>query len=390
MALSMYYMVSNIFCYLIILILVANYRFNDRQSYADDFTVMAIWVSNIYLVSSIARLCTRGLWPLDNIVEWSYFTNSLTFIVGTLASYYWNRYFTTVMGNTSFDSLWIFMCMMSIEAFLLFLNYQTQWFFRIDNNGFLINENFFLLLVIAPAAYLFYGMFFMIKNIYIYRTYLYRTNFRGYLYYPIPVLLGLLLSIFDNIYAVLAPSVTIGVVAISIDAFNKLISEDTLTKLNNRAHFEREIEDFFTDSTSYESYLYIIDIDDFKNINDTYGHISGDAALMTVANALKLSVPQAVEKLTIARYAGDEFVVAAVFKNQNEAKTFKHKINHNIDQLSQKEAFSFDLNLSIGLARREKGMKYRTLFETADTDLYRVKIAKKVGRQQPREYVPGF
>lgn len=35
-------------------------------------------------------------------------------------------------------------------------------------------------------------------------------------------------------------------------------------------------------------------------------------------------------------------------------------------------------------------MKYRTLFETADTDLYRVKIAKKVGRQKPREYVPGF
>ena len=84
--------------------------------------------------------------------------------------------------------------------------------------------------------------------------------------------------------------------------------QDALTKLSNRVAFD----DFFAKAMvrfhhkPFELALIVIDIDDFKNINDTYGHTAGDKTLQVIANSIVKNVSKGV---FVGRYGGEEFVL---------------------------------------------------------------------------------
>ncbi|OWV27191.1 GGDEF domain-containing protein [Fibrobacter sp. UWB1] len=87
---------------------------------------------------------------------------------------------------------------------------------------------------------------------------------------------------------------------------NLLISTDTLTSLNNRNQLERYLQSP-RDSKSY--YVVMVDVDHFKQINDTYGHIEGDRALVLVSKALKSACACMGKSVFLCRYGGDEFLL---------------------------------------------------------------------------------
>ncbi len=83
--------------------------------------------------------------------------------------------------------------------------------------------------------------------------------------------------------------------------------QDALTKLNNRAAFD----EYFTKAmvkyhhNPYELSIVVLDLDNFKQINDTYGHTAGDKTLQVIANTLKKNLDQ---NTFVGRYGGEEFV----------------------------------------------------------------------------------
>ena len=113
------------------------------------------------------------------------------------------------------------------------------------------------------------------------------------------------------------------------------------------------------------SVLVVFDVDDFKQINDSYGHVQGDLALKAIANCLKESC---IEKSDfIARYGGDEFVI--VYKG-NDVEGLCQRIHAYIKKLS----FPFDLDVSIGCAPYHKDIhKWNDWFIEADKQLYNEK-----------------
>jgi len=155
--------------------------------------------------------------------------------------------------------------------------------------------------------------------------------------------------------------------------------QDALTKLGNRAafdeHFAKEIVRFH--HKKFNLAISVVDLDDFKRINDTYGHTAGDKTLQVIANTLKKIIG---DDAFIGRYGGEEFVL--VFSDMDKV-TVVNKLNI----LRKKVAslpFTFKNNrvsitLSIGVSLVQQDDNVHSAFERADDALYQ---AKKSGKNR--------
>lgn len=168
------------------------------------------------------------------------------------------------------------------------------------------------------------------------------------------------------------------------EQLRKLSSKDPLTGLYNRRHFlERfTIVAKINNRGSQNLSVMILDIDFFKQFNDTYGHIEGDHCLQKVALTLLHSLPRKSD--FCARYGGEEFVICLPGTDADGAKTVAERIRTNIEELRIPHANSTAadvVTISIGvfncITDRSELLDY--LLQNADQALY---LAKKNGRNQ--------
>lgn len=155
---------------------------------------------------------------------------------------------------------------------------------------------------------------------------------------------------------------------------------DALTGLYNRRHFEENIEREFLRARRYNHNLSfaIIDIDFFKKINDTYGHMAGDYVLKEVA----YTILQCFRKTDMVfRYGGEEFAVIITETSLENAVIPLERLRKSI----QEQNFIYDGNnikitISIGVSEITEQIKtVQELFETADKALFK---SKQNGRNQ--------
>ena len=99
---------------------------------------------------------------------------------------------------------------------------------------------------------------------------------------------------------------TLVILFVYLTSQNQLISTDSLTSLNNRNQLERYL---LLQRETKQSYVVMVDVDHFKQINDTYGHIEGDKALVLVSKALKRACHHSSKSIFLCRYGGDEFLL---------------------------------------------------------------------------------
>ena len=155
-----------------------------------------------------------------------------------------------------------------------------------------------------------------------------------------------------------------------IEKLVELSSSDGLTKLYNKSYLLIKIKDelkrFKRYKTSFS--LILLDIDDFKKINDTYGHQKGDEILFKVANILNDSR----RDLDIcARYGGEEFAIVLPHTKSNEARLIAERIRRKVENYFQNGC---KLTISIGISNcPNSSIILKTLIKKADEALYESK-----------------
>lgn len=161
-------------------------------------------------------------------------------------------------------------------------------------------------------------------------------------------------------------------------------SRDSLTNLLNTSTVNEMVEEYLKNRKIDNVCAVIyIDIDDFKDVNDTYGHIIGDEVLKKVAIALT-----EVEKdnSIVGRIGGDEFFMFVKNFKTDKADEFAEKICNGIRNIKIKKDENFYLSASVGVAICSKmGMTPIDLYERADQALYE---AKQEGKDQYKVYDP--
>lgn len=149
---------------------------------------------------------------------------------------------------------------------------------------------------------------------------------------------------------------------------------DELTGLYNRLYFTQRLSQFISDAAVKSRTLAIlfIDLDRFKNINDSLGHQFGDLVLQNFALRLKKSV---TPDDLVARWGGDEFIVLLTnIENPGEINEITQRIMTNIREAFQLHKYRLYVKASIGIAiYPQDGQNEETLIKHADTALYRTK-----------------
>jgi diguanylate cyclase (GGDEF)-like protein len=155
---------------------------------------------------------------------------------------------------------------------------------------------------------------------------------------------------------------------------------DSLTALPNRSFFKKKLNHTLDESlqNGSKTALFFIDVDNFKKVNDTYGHNIGDKMLVTIAKRLVNSIRK---DDIVARIGGDEFVIIAKnIKNIKNAKQLAFKLQKKIKQPLEIDTNIFNVSLSIGIAiYPQHAATSDDLLKNADIAMYEVKKEKRDG-----------
>ncbi len=164
-----------------------------------------------------------------------------------------------------------------------------------------------------------------------------------------------------------------------VEALEVQSSIDSLTKVYNRFALLEYVNQLLSSAHSHhnETFMVMIDLDDFKATNDTFGHLAGDKVLIFLANLLKHTLR---DNDKIFRYGGEEFILLLTRIKAKEAILVTERILKLIKRnkiLYQDKKIT--MTVSIGLTQMKKNDTFESVMERADKAMYE---AKKAGKAQ--------
>ncbi len=192
--------------------------------------------------------------------------------------------------------------------------------------------------------------------------------------FPLCLLVAWALSAIGESVPVICVAITIELLCLFMGTSTQQISMDKLTQVNNRQNLLGFL-DYKLYNHDEKVFLLMMDLDYFKTINDTYGHLEGDDALIRAAKALKIACGDFKRRPYIARYGGDEFIVV-IESTKAEAEALIANIREALEQLNQQAQRPYTLKFSIGVGEYHSGMNANDLIEAADHALYEIKRAR--------------
>lgn len=158
-----------------------------------------------------------------------------------------------------------------------------------------------------------------------------------------------------------------------IDRYRQLSYKDSLTGLYNRRYFYEILEMEFkrTKRNNTTISLLFIDVDNFKRVNDTYGHKYGDHVLIKLANILKKELRDVD---IISRWGGEEFIVLL----HNTCTDGSRVVAERLRMAVEKYKFKSDITISIGVTSSDGSMSVEKIVSLADAALYKAKEQKNM------------
>ncbi|MBQ9305975.1 GGDEF domain-containing protein [Butyrivibrio sp.] len=159
-----------------------------------------------------------------------------------------------------------------------------------------------------------------------------------------PVVLGCALQMVFYGVSLIWVSLAVGLTSIYMSLQNEFSYIDILTNLYNRAYLDYKMEAMLKEKNPKVGAI-MIDVDYFKSINDTYGHSTGDEALIDVARVIIFSKP---DKAIATRFAGDEFILLVNNTSDDEMKKIVDNIRDELKMFNETENRPYKLSLSLG------------------------------------------
>lgn len=186
-------------------------------------------------------------------------------------------------------------------------------------------------------------------------------------YFVVPCMIGTIIQglFFGIAVGWLCVAIAFILIYIEFQISNSFI--DDLSGLYNRKYMNHYLNKL-QNAKNKNVYGFLLDVNDFKVINDTYGHLSGDRAIIHIGKILQNTIGNGCVAI---RMGGDEFVIFAKLKSDEEALALKKQIEYNVRQFNIKSTEPFHLSFSIGIAKYNGNID--TFLSAMDDSMYEAK-----------------
>ncbi len=339
-------------------------------------------------VGSLLMMLTQSLWTISVLLNpfpplFNLYVNALDLIFASVVYYSLYRY-TTISINRIFqrkEKGWVrFLILLPLLIMSVF-NYgsiYTHAVFYIGSDGTYQRGPLFL--VHMGVCYLYFILSWVKIGVSLFQCKKEerRTILHLLLFTCIPFLRGLL-QVVSNSAPYTVMSISLAIFIFFVTKQENRITRDDLTKLNNRAWMVKQLSHRMLHAKENPFYVMMCDIDRFKTINDTYGHLAGDQALVLVADVFR-QLKQQYPGLFASRYGGDEFLLVmdgSVF----DQTAFEKDCAALIDAFTKERSLPFGVSLSLGCHYVcASDSSYQNVIRKADEKLYMTKRAKGTQR----------
>ena len=377
------YCTLNIFCLsILILILVQIIKSNDKRT--------SQMVYSWFIISSIILCASDLVW---GIVDFSFiwqFSDSVDFMVNSIyhiftlvTAYMWFLFSESELETrttTTKKGVILSFIPLIIGVSIIVGSYWGNWVFFINANGDYQRGPLYIVHIVICFFYILLTSVKAFVRSFYKSNYLKREKFRTLSYFCIFPLIASGFQVLLVGSSMLSVGVTFAALQVYVRSCQQLISVDPLTKLNNRAEMERYIDHKMKNrNPNKDLYLFIMDMDYFKKINDKFGHVEGDEAITIAADAIRNAISKT--GLNAFRYGGDEFVVSGEVKADFNPDEFCDSINEKLKEETEKREKEYSLHMSIGYFKYTSEIKDITEFiSSADEYLYKKKSERILKR----------
>lgn len=155
--------------------------------------------------------------------------------------------------------------------------------------------------------------------------------------------------------------------------YRTITYHDDLTGLYNRRYFDLHAKDFIQSYGDADFAVLMVDLDDFKSVNDRFGHLAGDEALAAAARMLQSSLNP--EDL-VCRYGGDEFIILLGTSNHAVSELVRKRIDSKMERVRLLHVPELTLHASVGCAWYSEHGSLEETIASADKDMYRDKESR--------------
>ena len=292
-------------------------------------------------------------------------------------TYYWFLFAKVVASNDDTRVLRInkgYLVPIAINFVVAILSPFFNWTFCIDEGGVYHRGPFFLPCAAISYSYLLMGVVYLAKN----REKVPKDEFSIlFLLSLMPMLGGLYQGL---VYGPLTMwgSTACALVAMYLYMQERMIHTDSLTGAWARGSFESSLMRMMRQDSGEPFGMVYIDIDDFKAINDRFGHVEGDAALKTLVSIVK---PHLRKTDAIARLGGDEFAIFVRVAGPESLQTVVKKVEKALEEYGHVSEKPYRIQCSIGaeMFRLTSDTDVRSVIQSVDRLMY----DRKRGKAQP-------
>ena len=346
-----YYASSNIIGTIIFSIMLAHDRLSvDRQEKQLKYDQTLVAFMLYFISDSIWAAIDSDIIPKTQLSV--SVSNYVNFILMTTITYSWLRYVMAVeqlekRNRTVVKHAIAFPFVIS-ALILLVLFIAAPGALLEDNLG--VTSLFDGFMIVTPSIYIVAVIMYAIKEAKLEDDPIEKRKHIYIAFFPVMVVVGgLIQMIFMPTLPVFCYAGNIFMLIFHIKTTDDQISTDPLTKLNNRSQLIRYVaQESNMRMDGRATFVIMIDINDFKKINDTLGHAEGDKALVILAQSLVYSIRNCNMPMFLGRFGGDEFVLIAHPVKKEEVEKLIEEIRENVRAECIKENKQFILSVGIG------------------------------------------
>jgi len=252
----------------------------------------------------------------------------------------------------------------------------SGWFFVIDTENIYARGDLIWIMEVVGAFYLLSSAMLPVLD---YRKSRWKESKKVNFYlvmFPVSILLCTVVQFFFYGLSIIWIGALLACISLYINIQNREITTDHLTGLFNRRRLEQHLQRRSKAKRKGNIlFAVMMDMDDFKKINDTQGHATGDIVLKKTAEILK-QCSEGSEDL-VARLGGDEFVIVGERNSEDEIIDLMERIMSTAEQYNDMHDFSYEIKISMGYSVIQEGDTIDLLLNNADKEMYRNKSKRK-------------